>query len=346
MPAVVAFHVFDFSTVPIEPKSHMSNDETQGISPDEISKYLNVAGPETLPEEHRSGFVAVLGQPNVGKSTFINAVVGQTVAITSPKPQTTRRRIRGIITREDAQIIFLDTPGIHEPFHKLGEFMVETAYRTIPDADVIIFMVDGTYPPNDNDRMIAERLKGRKQPIILIINKADQVSIDEAQERADQYTALGDFDEWYLTSVQEGRDLPRIMETIVEFLPEGPRFYPSGQVTDQTERDLAGELVREAALYFLREEVPHSVEVQVDEFKERENGMIYISANVFVERGSQKSIVIGKGGSMLKKIGQRARTSVERLLGRNVYLDLWVKVRPKWRRNAGVLRHWGYTPPE
>lgn len=324
----------------------MSAEETQGISPDEISQYLDVTAPEALPEGHRSGFVAVLGQPNVGKSTFINGLVGEMVAITSPKPQTTRRRIRAILTRPDAQVIFLDTPGIHRPFHKLGEFMVETAYRTIPDADVIVFMVDASYSPNENDRAIAERLKGRKQPVILLINKADKIKIDEAKERAEEYRALGDFDEWFLVSVLEGHDNARILDTIIEYLPEGPRFYPSGQITDQTERELAAELVREAALFYLREEVPHSVEVQVDEFKERDNGLIYISANVFVERESQKQIVIGKGGSMLKEIGQRARTSIERLLAQKVYLDLWVKVRPKWRRKAGILRNWGYTPPD
>ena len=297
-----------------------------------------------VPPGHRSGFVAVIGRPNVGKSTFMNALIGEKVAIVSPKPQTTRKRIRGILTRPDAQIIFLDTPGIHHPQHKLGEFMVETAYRTIPDADVIVFMVDASVWPTEEDREIAERLRKLDRPKILLMNKADLISIEEAQPRADAYLELGPFDEWFLTSVLEGRDLDKILDTIVKFLPEGPRFYPADLITDQTEREIAAELVREAALHFLKQEVPHAVEVQVDEFKERENGMVYIAATIYVERDSQKRIVIGKGGSMLKQIGQHARRELEHFLGRPVYLDLWVKVRPKWRRNERILRYWGYKP--
>lgn len=321
------------------------SEEAAGISPEDLHEHLDLIGQETLPEGHKSGFVAVIGQPNVGKSTFINALVGETVAITSPKPQTTRRRIRGILTRPNAQVIFLDTPGIHQPFHTLGEFMVKTAYRTIPDADVIVFMTDGSYPPNENDREIAEALRKRDQPKMLLINKADKIPIDIAKGRAEAYCALGSFDEWFLTAVIEGCDNQKILETIIDYLPEGPRFYPAGQLTDQTERELAAELVREAALYFLREEIPHSVEVQVEEFTERDEDLVYISAIVYVERDSQKRIAIGKGGSMLRKIGQRARESIERFLARRVYLDLWVKVRPKWRRKPGILRQWGYRPP-
>ncbi len=299
---------------------------------------------QDVPSGHRSGFVAVVGRPNVGKSTLMNALIGEKVAIVSPKPQTTRRRIRGILTRPDAQIIFLDTPGIHRPLHKLGEFMVETAYRTIPDADVVVFMVDASTWPTEEDREIADHLRRVRRPKILLINKADLITPAEAKPRAEAYLALGPFDEWFLTSVLEGRDLEAILKAIVRFLPEGPRFYPEDVITDQTEREIVAELVREAALHFLKQEVPHSVEVQVDEFKERENGVVYIGATLYVERDSQKRIVIGRGGSMLKQIGRHARHEIERFLGRPIYLDIWVKVRPKWRRNETVLRHWGYKP--
>ncbi|MDQ7028647.1 MAG: GTPase Era [Ardenticatenia bacterium] len=251
---------------------------------------------------HRSGFVAVVGRPNVGKSTFMNALIGQKVAIVSPKPQTTRKRIRGILTRPDAQIIFLDTPGIHTPHHKLGEIMVETAYRTIPDADVIVFMVDASTWPTQEDREIAERLRDVDRPKILLINKADLIAPEEAEPRAEAYVELGPFDQWFLTSVLEGRDLDAILDAIVSLLPEGPCLYPEEVITDQTEREIVAELVREAALHFLKQEVPHAVEVQVDEFKERENGVVYIGATLYVERDSQKRIVIGKGGAMLKQM--------------------------------------------
>ncbi|HDN79138.1 MAG: GTPase Era [Chloroflexi bacterium] len=302
---------------------------------------------EELPEDHRSGFVAVIGKPNVGKSTLMNAYLGQKVAIVSPKPQTTRHRIRGILTLPNAQIIFVDTPGIHKPLHKLGEYMVKTAVAAIVDADVVLFLVDVSQMPDEEDELIAQTLKKRyKGPVILVLNKMDLLKPEQVKPHTEAYLALGDFQEWMMVSAVTGDNLDKLRDLIVSFLPPGPRFYPKEQITDVNERFIAAELIREKALHFLRQEVPHSVAVVIEEFKDRSPDFSYISATIYVEKESQKAIVIGKNGQMLKKIGQAARREIELALGRRVYLELWVKVRKKWRRDEQELRRMGYVAPK
>ena len=299
---------------------------------------------DEIPPGHRSGFVAVIGRPNVGKSTLMNQLVGQKVVIVSPKPQTTRSRILGILTREDAQVIFVDTPGLHRPRHKLGQAMVATATRAIPDADVVLFMVDVSVPPTDEDRMIAGLIQEHTEaPVILVLNKMDLLPAAKVEPHTESYWALVPYHhEWMMTIATRGVNLDKLLGLIVAALPEGPRYYPGDQVTDQTERAIAAELIREQVLRYTRQEVPHAVAVVVEEFKEQESGVVYVAANVFVEKDSQKGIIIGRRGQMLRQIGTAARQEIERLTGGRVYLDLWVKVRKGWRRDEKELRRLGY----
>jgi GTP-binding protein Era len=289
--------------------------------------------------------VAVIGRPNVGKSTLMNRFLGQKIAIVSPKPQTTRTRIRGILTREEAQVIFVDTPGLHKPLHALGEVMVATAARAIPDADVVLFMVDSSVLPTEEDQMIARMISERTQnPVILVLNKMDHLPAERVKPHTEAYwELLPDYAGWMMTIATQGANLGELLEMIIEHLPEGPRYYPGDQITDQTERDIAAELVREQVLRFTRHEVPHATAVVVKEFKERENGVVYISATIYVERESQKGIVIGAGGKMLRRIGTAARKEIERMVGGRIYLDLWVKVSEKWRRDLRRIQEIGYT---
>jgi len=306
---------------------------------------------DDLPADHRSGFVAVVGKPNVGKSTLMNAYLGQKVAIVSPKPQTTRDRLLGILTlvRErgdlaDAQIIFVDTPGIHKPLHKLGQYMVDTAVRAIPDADVVLFLVDVSRPPNDEDRQIGEILQQRGSvPVLLVLNKADLVNDDQQAANAQAYQELGEFATTLAVSALHGDNLGTLLEATIERLPPGPRYYPEDQVTDQQTRFIAAELVREQVLHHIRQEIPYSVAVIVDQFKRRSEEMTYISANIYVERDTQKAIVLGEGGRMIKRIGRDARQQIEELIGTRVYLELWVKVRKKWRQDERELQRMGYS---
>ena len=307
--------------------------------------------PEQLSPDHRSGFVAVVGKPNVGKSTLMNCYLGQKVAIVSPKPQTTRDRLLGILTLvsergdpADAQIIFVDTPGIHKPLHKLGQYMVETAIRAIPDADVVLFLVDVSRPPNDEDRQIAEILQQRGSvPILLVLNKADLVNAEQETANAQAYLDLGEFEGSLAVSALHGDNLEALLQTTIEQLPLGPRYYPEDQVTDQQTRFIAAELVREQVLHHVRQEIPYSVAVIVDQFKRRSEEMTYISANIFVERDTQKAIILGQGGRMIKRIGRDARKQIEELVGTRVYLELWVKVRKKWRQDERELQRMGYS---
>jgi GTPase len=307
---------------------------------------------EDLPPDHRSGFVAVVGKPNVGKSTLMNAYLGQKIAIVSPKPQTTRNRLLGILTLErqrgdvaDAQVIFVDTPGIHRPLHKLGEYMVEQAVRAIPDADLVLFMVDVSQPPNEEDREIAQLLKRQRlAPVLLVLNKVDLVG-GEGGGYAAEYQALGEFQDSIAISAVEGQNRDPLFEMILERLPLGPRYYPEEQVTDQQLRFMAAELVREAVMLHLRQEIPYSVAVVVDQFKERSAELTYISATILVERDTQKAIILGHKGEMIKRIGRDARRQIEALLGTRVYLELWVKVRKKWRADEQELRRLGYATP-
>ena len=299
---------------------------------------------DETPEGHKSGFVAVIGRPNVGKSTLMNRIVGQKVAIVSPKPQTTRSRILGILTHQDVQVIFVDTPGIHRPHHKLGQAMVATATRAVPDADVVLFVADVSALPTDEDRLIAELIPQHTQaPVILVLNKMDLLPPEKVQPHTEAYWALVPYHrEWMMTIATQGVNLDELLALIVGALPEGPRYYPGDQVTDQTEREIAAELIREQVLRHTYEEVPHAVAVVVEAFEERESGAVYVAANVFVERESHKGIIIGRRGQMLRQIGAAARQEIERMTGGPVYLDLWVKVRKGWRRDEQALRRLGY----
>jgi GTP-binding protein Era len=301
---------------------------------------------EPLPPDHRSGFVAVVGRPNVGKSSLMNAYLGQKVAIVTPKPQTTRNRLLGILTLPNAQIVFVDTPGIHQPRHKLGQYLVATATSAVPEADVVVFMVDVSVMPTDEDRMVADLLARKSQaPVLLAMNKVDLLRPADIQPHTEAYLALGQFDDWILISATRGDNLDKLREMIIERLPFGPRYYPPDQITDQEERFMAAELIREQVLLHTYEEVPHGVAVVVEEFKERRPDLTYISAVIYVERESQKGIIIGAKGEMLKRIGTAARREIEHFLGHQVYLELWVKVRKKWRQDERQLRYFGYKMP-
>lgn len=298
---------------------------------------------DELPAGHKSGFVALVGKPNVGKSTLMNRWMGVRVAAVTPKPQTTRTRLQGILTRDDAQIVFVDTPGIHRPRTALGEYMVDAARQAVPDSDLVLFMVDLSAPPSPADEHVANLVAQYVSiPAILVMNKADLVSAEDLAARREAYAALGQFDHLAVISATEGQGVDALLDLVLERLPEGPRFYPPDQLTDQPERFIAAELVREQVLLHLRQEVPHAVAVLVQEFRQRENGILYIAADIYTERESQKGIVIGAGGSMLKRIGSAARASLEDFFGQQVYVELWVKVRKDWRTNETFLRQLGY----
>ncbi len=301
---------------------------------------------EEVPEGHRSGFVALIGRPNVGKSTLVNALIGHKVAIVSSKPQTTRNRLMGILTEPDDQVIFVDTPGIHKSLpHQLNKIMVAEAEAAIPDADVILFVVDVSARPREDDEMIATLLKekGGARPVFFVLNKMDQLTLEQAQARIEAYWALlPTYADSIPVSALNGTNLDILREHIISHLPEGPRYFPGDQITDQTEHQIAAELIREAVFRFTQDEVPHSAAVLVEDYRERDNGVFYVGARIWVERESQKPIVIGKGGRRLKQIGVEARTELERFIGGHVYLDLWVKVKPSWRDRTAQLRELGF----
>ena len=304
---------------------------------------MELVPPEDLPEDYRSGFVAVMGRPNVGKSTLINGYVGQKVAIVSPKPQTTRRRLRGILTLPEAQIVFTDTPGFHEPRHKLGEYMVETAIRAIPDADVVLFVVDVSTLPGPRESQLARLIQQRATgACILVMNKVDLVTPDKGEERREAYLSLTDCDHWLMFSATEGHNRDELLDLIIQYLPPGPQLYPADQITDQPLRFMAAELVREQVLAHLYEEVPHWVAVAVEEFEERREGLTYIEAIVYAAKESQKGILIGKGGRKLKEIGKEARKEIERMVAAKVFLKLFVRVQKNWSKNTKALRRLGY----
>ena len=294
--------------------------------------------------DFRSGYIAIIGRPNVGKSTLVNALLGQKIAAVSPKPQTTRRRQLGILTTESAQIIFVDTPGLHNARHKLGEFLNQEAQESIEDVDAILFLVDSSVEPTDEDKSVADLLNRvpRRIPRMLVLNKIDLVSADALSARAETYSNLLIQTKVQKVSAAKAIGLHELLEALVQFLPTRPPEYPEDQVTDSYEREIAADLIREAALLKLRDEVPHGIAVRVDEFKERENGMAYIAATVFVERESQKGIVIGEGGQMLKQIGTAARGEIEKMGGRPVFLELRVKVLKDWRKDENALQRFGY----
>lgn len=295
------------------------------------------------PEGHRSGFVALVGRPNVGKSTLMNAFMRQKIAAVTHRPQTTRTRQLGIITEPGYQMIFIDTPGIiRDPRHELDEYMVQAALETLDDADVVLWLVDMGERPGEGDRRIAARLAEVAGKVILALNKVDTVSPAEALERTEAYASLLRSAEWLHLSALHGDGVAELLERLAAALPEGPRYFPPDQITDAYERAIAAELIREQIMLQLRDEVPYGTAVRVRDFKERDNGMTYVSADIFVERDSHKSIVIGKGGAQLKALGAAAREQIEQLVDGKVFLELWVKVSRDWRRDPNMLKQLGY----
>lgn len=295
----------------------------------------------------KSGFVAILGRPNVGKSTFLNRVMGQKIAIMSNKAQTTRNKIMGIYTTETEQIVFIDTPGIHKPKTALGDFMVESAYSTLREVDTVLFMVPADEKRGKGDDMIIERLKEAKVPVILVINKIDKVHPDQLLEQIDDFRDQMDFKEIIPISALQGNNVDRLLTVLTENLEEGFQYFPEDQITDHPERFLVSEMIREKILTLTEQEVPHSVAVVVDSMKrDPETDKIHIQATIMVERNSQKGIIIGKHGSMLKKIGTLARRDIEIMLGDKVYLETWVKVKKNWRDKKLDLADFGYNEKE
>ena len=289
-----------------------------------------------------SGFAALIGRPNGGKSTLMNRLIGQKIAITSDKPQTTRNRIQTVYTDEKAQVIFLDTPGIHKAKNKLGEYMVSVAERTLAEVDVILWLVEPTAYIGAGEQHILTRLRAVKTPVILVINKVDTVRREEILRFIDVYRKELNFSDIVPVSALQGTNTDELLAVIRKYLPEGPRYYDEDTVTDQPMRQIAAELIREKALKCLNEEIPHGIAVLIDSMKERENGMYDIQATLVCERESHKGIIIGKQGGMLKKIGSAARFEIEALMGCRVNLKLWVKVRREWRDNELYLKNYGY----
>lgn len=296
-------------------------------------------------DSFQAGYVALVGRPNVGKSTLMNRLLGQKVAAVSPRPQTTRLRQLGILTDEHAQVVFMDTPGLHLPVHKLGEYMNQVAEDSLRDADVICWLVDASAPPTDEDRQVADRLKALKHrpPVILVLNKVDVVNEGVLAERSTAFQELLPFASSLNISAVTGVNCDGLLQKILTHLPEGAPFFSEDQITDFYERDIAAELIREAALNHLRDEIPHGLAVRIDEFTERPNGGAYIHATLLVERETHKGIVIGRNGEMLKRIGSSARMEIETMSGRKVYLELKVKVNANWRNRPDALRWLGYT---
>ncbi|MBR0261637.1 MAG: GTPase Era [Selenomonadaceae bacterium] len=290
---------------------------------------------------YKSGFVAVIGRPNVGKSTLINKIIGQKVAITSDKPQTTRSRIQCILTQDDAQIIFLDTPGIHKPKFKLGEYMLKAAEGTLKEVDAIFFVIDATEKFGGGEKYILERLNATTKPVILVVNKIDLTEREKLLPIIAEYSARRDFAAVVPISATDGTNVDELIAEAKKFLPEGVQYYPADMVTDQPERLIIAELIREKILHATQDEIPHSIAVDLEEFTPRDNGTIFIRATIYVERDSQKGILIGKGGAMLKQVGAAARPEIEMLLGSKIFLDLWVKVKRDWRNSIGALQSFG-----
>ncbi|MGB1253897.1 MAG: GTPase Era [Candidatus Promineifilaceae bacterium] len=301
---------------------------------------------EQLPENHKSGFVAVVGAPNAGKSTLVNALLKQKIAIVSPRPQTTRTRQLGIITEETHQIIFVDTPGlIKKAMHMLDNIMIDTVIESMDGADMVLWMVDGTQRPTASDRELSRLLKplSKRMPVILAINKIDLMTMEQVATHHIAYRDLLPDAGWLVFSAETGAGLPELYQMIIDGLPEGPRFYPKDQITDAFTRTIAAEMVREQILLQMHEEIPHTVAVEVTEFKERKNGVIYIHAVVYVERDSHKRIIIGKNGQQIRSLGAKARPQIETLVDNKVFLELRVKVAPKWRRNRKMIEKFGYS---
>lgn len=295
----------------------------------------------------KSGFVAIVGRPNVGKSTLLNQIIGQKIAIMSDKAQTTRNKVQGVYTEDDAQVVFIDTPGIHKPKHKLGDFMVKVALNTFREVDLIYFVIDAESGFGRGDEFIIEKLKNVETPVFLLINKIDLVSKERLVELIEQYKDLLDFAEIIPISALEGEEVPNLLAETKNYLDEGPMYYPKDQITDHPERFIISELIREQVLQLTREEVPHSVAVVIEGIeKNPKTEKLTIMATIIVERSTQKGIIIGKQGQMLKQIGMRARKEIELLMGSKVFLELWVKVQKNWRDKEHYLQDYGFNQEE
>ena len=295
----------------------------------------------------KSGFVSIIGRPNVGKSTFMNKVLGQKVAIMSDKPQTTRNKIQGVYTKDKAQMIFIDTPGIHKPKHQLGEHMMKVARNTLRETEVILFIINAAEKIGRGDEFIIDMLKNTKTPIILVLNKIDLIHPDDLIKQIEVYKDKLEFSDVVPISALQGNNIDRLLTVIESHLPEGPMYYPEDRITDHPEHFIVSELIREKALHQLRQELPHAIGVEVLKMKgDDDGGKVRVEALIYVERESQKGMVIGKGGKMLKEIGRQARMDIENLLGSKVYLELWVKVQKDWRNKPAFIRSLGYKDEE
>ena len=306
---------------------------------------LDTVFDDSIPEGHRSGVVAVVGRPNVGKSTLINAILHQKVAIVTPKPQTTQRQQLGIYTETAGQILFMDTPGLHAPKHKLGQFMVAVAEEALRDADLILWVLDVSEPPQPADLHIAETIKRLRgdTPVVLALNKSDLIT-DESKKAAHvaAHEQLVPHEKALLVSALRDEGVNELVADLLQRLPEGPRYYPADQVSEVNMRFLTAEVIREKIMLHTEQEIPHAVAVEVESFKERSDNMAYISAIIYVERDSQKGIIIGKGGSMIKLIGSEARTDLQEMLGTQAFIDLRVKVLKNWRNDEALMQRLGY----
>ncbi len=290
----------------------------------------------------KSGFVSIVGRPNVGKSTLINTIVGEKIAIVSDKPQTTRTRIQGIYTSKDGQIIFVDTPGIHKPKHLLGEYMMKISTRSLDEVDIIYYMIDVSRPFGGGEEYIIRQLKAVSAPVFLVVNKIDLVAEDQIKNYTQPFLEEMNFEQVVPISAALGTNLPALLEKTMALLPEGPYYYPESDLTDQPQAFIIAELIREKTLLLTRDEVPHSLAVEVEEFNQNDQDKSYVRAVIYTERDSQKGIIIGKNGQMLKNIGEQSRLDIEKMLGSRVYLDLWVKVKKNWRDNESNLGQLGY----
>ncbi|MBI6871727.1 GTPase Era [Clostridium aciditolerans] len=290
----------------------------------------------------KSGFVTIIGRPNVGKSTLLNTIMGEKLSIVSCKPQTTRNNIQTILTEEDFQVVFVDTPGIHKPKHKLGEYMVKIAQDSIKEVDLILFLTNPEKEVGKGDLYILEQLKDCNVPVFLVLNKIDENPAEKVAETLKNYSDVFDFKEIIPISALNGKNVDKLKKLMVEYIPEGPKYYPEDMITDQQERFIVAETIREKALRLLSQEVPHGIAVDVMTMKKDEKGIYHIEATILCEKDSHKGIIIGKNGSMLKKISTYARQDIEKFLGSKVYLELWVKVKKEWRDSMNILKELGY----
>lgn len=292
-------------------------------------------------QNFKSGFVSIIGRPNVGKSTLLNALVGEKIAIISDKPQTTRNKILAIRNTDDAQIIFTDTPGIHKPKNKLGEYMVKVANESVGEMDAVLFVVDATNKTTEPERKIAQNLRALRVPVILVINKVDLARKESLLPMIADFSSLHDFEAIVPVSALKNDGVDRLLNEIMQNIPQGPAFFPDDMITDQPEKQIAAEIIREKLLWLLDKEVPHGIAIEILQMKEQDK-LTSIQANIYCEKASHKGIIIGKNGAILKKVGTMARIDIQKMLGKKVYLELWVKVKSDWRNNNYLIRNFGY----